>query len=152
MKLSPKRLFKRNPKLNENEEKSGAGVYDRYKTEWEVRPGGMLVQKRVEGREEGTITVRVSTGHQWHDISIGATSTFGELKVLLSLETGLWPREQRLIFRGKEREDCDHLHMVGVQNMDKVLLLEDPAIKERKLRSSTLAQIMGVPGNSFIRA
>ena len=77
MKLSPKRLFKRNPKLNENGEKIGAGVYDRYETEWEVRPGGMLVQKRVEGREEGTITVRVSTGHQWHDISIGATSTFG---------------------------------------------------------------------------
>ncbi|XP_078167344.1 BAG family molecular chaperone regulator 2-like [Carex rostrata] len=152
MKLSPKRLFKRKPKLNENGEKIGAGLYDRYETEWEVRPGGMLVQKRVEGREEG----RVSTGHQhqhqWHDISIGATSTFGELKVLLSLATGLWPREQRLIFRGKEREDCDHLHMVGVQNMDKVLLLEDPAIKERKLRSSTLAQIMGVPSNSFIRA
>lgn len=77
MKLSPKRLFKRNPKLNENGEKIGAGVYDRYETEWEVRPGGMLVQKRVEGREEGTITVRVSTGHQCHDISIGATSTFG---------------------------------------------------------------------------
>jgi Ubiquitin family len=76
----------------------------------------------------------------------------GELKVLLSLVTGLWPREQRLIFKGKEREDYDHLHMVGVQNMDKVLLLEDPVIKERKLRSSTLAQLMGVPSNSFIRS
>ncbi|KAJ4748578.1 hypothetical protein LUZ62_082983 [Rhynchospora pubera] len=152
MKLSPKRLFKRNAKLNANDERTGVGMYDRYETDWEVRPGGMLVQKRVEGREEETILVRVSTGNQWHDISIGATSTFGELKVLLSLATTLWPREQRLIFKGKEREDSDHLHMVGVQNMDKVLLLEDPAIKERKLRSSTLAQVMGVPCNSFIRA
>jgi hypothetical protein len=80
MKLSPKRLFKRSPKLNENEEKDGVIVYDRYETDWEVRPGGMLVQKRVEGREEGTITVRVSTGHQWYNISINATSTFGKFK------------------------------------------------------------------------
>uniref|UniRef100_A0A0A9HLN7 Uncharacterized protein n=1 Tax=Arundo donax TaxID=35708 RepID=A0A0A9HLN7_ARUDO len=40
--------------------------------------------------------------------------------------------------------------MVGVQDKDKVLLLEDPAIKERKLRSTTLAQLMGVPCHSFI--
>lgn len=53
----------------------------------------------------------------------------------MSLVTGLEPREQRLLFRGKEREDSDHLHMVGVKDADKVLLLEDPAIKERKLRA-----------------
>jgi hypothetical protein len=47
--------------------------------------------------------------------------------------TGLEPREQRLLFRGKEREDTDHLHMVGVK--DKVLLLEDPALKDMKLRA-----------------
>lgn len=47
----------------------------------------------------------------------------GELKVMLSMVTGLEPREQRLLFRGKEREDSDHLHMVGVRDRDKVLLL-----------------------------
>ena len=75
----------------------------------------------------------------------------GDLKVMLSLATGLWPREQRLLYRGKERDDCEHLHMVGVQDKDKVLLLEDPAVKERKLRSTTLAQLMGVPCHSFIQ-
>lgn len=55
--------------------------------------------------------------------------------MLVSLVTGLEPREQRLLFKGKEREDSDHLHMVGVKDADKVLLLEDPAIKERKLRA-----------------
>lgn len=50
--------------------------------QWELRPGGMLVQKREisESRHkpgEGTITVRVSYGTQWHDIPIKPTSTFG---------------------------------------------------------------------------
>lgn len=59
----------------------------------------------------------------------------GELKMILSLVTGLEPREQRLLFKGKEREDSEYLHMVGVRDKDKVLLLEDPAIKEMKLHA-----------------
>ncbi|OAY25616.1 BAG family molecular chaperone regulator 2 [Manihot esculenta] len=101
---------------------------------WELRPGGMLVQKRENGDSVGElITIRVSTLSQWHDISIDATSTFGELKIVLSLVSGLEPREQRLLFKGKEREDIEYLHMIGVRDKDKVFLLEDPAIKERKL-------------------
>ena len=47
---------------------------------WELRPGGMLVQKRETGGSvgDGMITVRVSTVSQWHDISIESTSTFGK--------------------------------------------------------------------------
>ncbi|XVF13982.1 hypothetical protein REPUB_Repub09cG0017100 [Reevesia pubescens] len=102
---------------------------------WELRPGGMLVQKRETGASvgDGLITVRVSTVSQWHDISIESTSTFGELKMILSLVTSLEPGEQRVLFKGKEREDDEYLHMVGVRDKDKVLLLEDPAIKEMKL-------------------
>lgn len=45
---------------------------------WEVRPGGMLVQKRESNKSVGElITIRVSTVSKWHDISIEATSTFG---------------------------------------------------------------------------
>ena len=47
--------------------------------------------------------------------------------------TGMEAREQRLLFKGKEREDGEYLHMVGVRDKDKVLLLQDPAIKEMKL-------------------
>nr|CAD1837148.1 unnamed protein product [Ananas comosus var. bracteatus] len=99
----------------------------------------MLVQKR-EGRGVAgdlLITVIVSTtagsSANCHDLTIGATSTFGEMKEALSMLTGLEPREQRLVFKGKEREDGDHLHMVGVRDRDKVLLLQDPAIREKKL-------------------
>ena len=64
--------------------------------------------------------------------------------MVLALVTGLEPKEQRLVFRGREREDSDHLHMVGVKDADKVLLLEDPAIKERKLRALR-NQVLGTP-------
>lgn len=47
---------------------------------WELRPGGMLVQKRESGDSSvgELISIRVSTVSQWHDISIEATSTFGK--------------------------------------------------------------------------
>lgn len=57
----------------------------------------------------------------------------GDLKRVLAQETGLEPKEQRLLFRGKEKDDEECLHMVGVKDMSKVILFEDPASKERKL-------------------
>jgi hypothetical protein len=159
---SPRRLFRSRSKSTVG---SGGSVdmcamvaAEHEKIEWEVRPGGMLVQKRRSPDDDledvETILVKVSTsgGGGWqHDVSIDATATFGDLKVMLSLATGLWPREQRLLYRGRERDDADHLHMAGVQDGDKVLLLEDPAVTERKLRSTSLAQLMGVPCHSFIQ-
>ncbi|KAG8482929.1 hypothetical protein CXB51_024272 [Gossypium anomalum] len=116
---------------------------------WELRPGGMLVQKRETSGSSGgggMITVRVSTVSECHYVSIESTSTFGELKMILSLLTSLEPREQRLLFKGKEREDDEYLHMVGVKDKDKVLLLEDPAIKEmKKLHRLTGTQQIGTP-------
>ncbi|KAF8715122.1 hypothetical protein HU200_027676 [Digitaria exilis] len=128
----------------------GAGG-GRGEIKWEVRPGGMLVQKRDGRADAEVITVRVATGFSWHDVSIGATCTFGELKVVLSMVTGLEPREQRLLFRGKEREDTDHLHMIGVRDRDKVLLLEDPALKDMKLRAVLAAQPVQSPYRPFIK-
>ncbi|KAK9225610.1 hypothetical protein WN943_010652 [Citrus x changshan-huyou] len=120
------------------------GINSSHEIKWELRPGGMLVQKRESGCEgEGSITIRVSTVSKWHDISIEATSTFGELKMILSMVSGLEPREQRLLFKGKEREDNEFLHMVGVRDKDKVLLLEDPAIKEMKLHGLRGGQPIG---------
>lgn len=63
----------------------------------------------------------------------------GELKMILSLVTGMEPKEQRVLFKGKEREDGEYLHMVGVRDRDKVLLLQDPAIKEMKLHGLATA-------------
>ncbi|KAJ0977328.1 hypothetical protein J5N97_012802 [Dioscorea zingiberensis] len=142
MKLRSRRLFRScSSKVGVGRETiracNGEGGGD---IQWEVRPGGMLVQKREGGKGGGElIRLRVSMGSHSHDISIGATSTFGELKVVMALVTGLEPRAQRIVYRGKEREDEDHLHMVGVKDADKVLLLEDPAIKEKKMRAMAMA-------------
>ncbi|XP_010257095.1 PREDICTED: BAG family molecular chaperone regulator 4 isoform X2 [Nelumbo nucifera] len=114
------------------------GVVENGKNEaihWELRPGGMLVQKREDGLGASgpMIKVKVSHGSYHHEISVPAQATFGDLKKVLANETGLEPKEQRLLFRGKEKEDDECLHMVGVKDMSKVVLLEDPASKERKL-------------------
>ncbi|TYI70744.1 hypothetical protein E1A91_D08G243400v1 [Gossypium mustelinum] len=102
---------------------------------WELRPGGMLVQKRDMGDASSgpMIKIKVSHGSFHHDITVPAQSTFGDLKKVLVQETGLEPKEQRLLFQGKEKDDEECLHMVGVKDMSKVVLLEDPASKERKL-------------------
>ncbi|KAG5254474.1 protein binding protein [Salix suchowensis] len=65
----------------------------------------------VKGNEKGPVVALT----MWHDISIEATSTFGELKMVLSLVTSLEPEEQRLLFKGKERDSGEYLHMVGVK-------------------------------------
>ncbi|KAG6697739.1 hypothetical protein I3842_09G216700 [Carya illinoinensis] len=57
----------------------------------------------------------------------------GDIKNALAQKTGLEPKEQRLMFRGKEKEDEEHLHMAGVKDRSKLLLLEDTASKVRKL-------------------
>lgn len=46
--------------------------------------------------------------------------------------TGLHPREQRLLFRGKEKDDSDFLHMAGVDDKSRITLVEDPDGKDRK--------------------
>lgn len=69
--------------------------------------------------------------------------------MVMSLMTGLEPREQRLLYKGKERGNGDYLHMVGVKDMDKVLLLADPASEERKRRALTVPGDQAV-GNSCI--
>lgn len=71
--------------------------------------------------------------------------------MVLSMVTGLEARAQRILFKGKEREDGDHLHMVGVKDNDKVLLLEDPAFKEKKNHLSSIEkinQVMASPCHS----
>ena len=83
IKLRAKKLFRSNSSSSSSKAgvagaasgNAGVGVI-----EWEVRPGGMLVQKRQNGGDgaKEVIQVRVSTGSKWHDISIGATCTFGE--------------------------------------------------------------------------
>ncbi|XP_015065158.1 BAG family molecular chaperone regulator 2-like [Solanum pennellii] len=144
IKLRCKKFFRSNSKVaSSNAVAADAKLGGEIK--WELRPGGMLVQKRecAENDGDSIITLRVSTVTQCHHISIQPTSSFGELKMILAMVTGLEPKEQRLLYKGKEREDCEYLHMVGVKDKDKVLLFQDPSIKERKLATNGHVQVIG---------
>lgn len=58
--------------------------------EWELRPGGMLVQKRNPDSDRTsapppTIRVRVKYGSVYHEIHISSQATFGKLRIILVL-------------------------------------------------------------------
>ncbi|ERM99173.1 hypothetical protein AMTR_s00092p00064570 [Amborella trichopoda] len=125
--LSFSRSGSKNGEMNEGSKEG--------KIEWEMRPGGMLVQKRCEvpdGSLAPTVRLRVAYGAFRYDISADPQSTFGELKKLLSSETGLQPGEMSISFRGKERENGDYLDNCGVKDRSKVVVIEDPTSRERK--------------------
>lgn len=105
--------------------------------DWEVRPGGMLVQRRDPAADQESapcpkIKVRVTHGSSLHEVSVSMQATFGELKKLLAPVTGLEPQDQKLIFKGKERDGKDFLDLAGVKEKSKMVLMEDPMSREKK--------------------
>ena len=56
----------------------------------------------------------------------------GELKKLLAPVTGLDPQDQKLIFRGKERDGKVFLDLAGVKEKSNMVLMEDPMSREKK--------------------
>lgn len=103
---------------------------------WELRPCGMLVQKRVDADQNTkpppTIRVRVKYSSNYHEIYINSQATFGELKKMLSRPTGLHHEDQKLYYKGKERDSKQFLDMVGVKDKSKVVLVEDPISQEKR--------------------
>ncbi|TYG84770.1 hypothetical protein ES288_D01G275700v1 [Gossypium darwinii] len=57
----------------------------------------------------------------------------GELKKQIAEETGLEPDKQRVLFRGKEKEDDVHLSSAGMKDKSKILVLENPTGKVKKV-------------------
>ncbi|PWA72224.1 BCL-2-associated athanogene 3 [Artemisia annua] len=105
--------------------------------EWEVRPGGMLVQKRDPNDEvtrvpPPTIRVRVKYNSIYHEINISSQATFGELKKMLSGPTGLHHEDQKLTYKGKDRSNKTYLDFVGVKDRSKMVLVEDPLSQEKR--------------------
>ncbi|KAA3470021.1 BAG family molecular chaperone regulator 1-like [Gossypium australe] len=104
----------------------------------ELRPGGMLVQKRNPDSDRNsipppTIRVRVKYGSIYHEISISSQATFGELKKMLTGPTGLHHQDQKLLYKDKERDSKAFLDMAGVKDKSKIVLVEDPISQEKRL-------------------
>lgn len=114
----------------------GSGTEPR-SMEWEMRPGGMLVQRRTVDSDPNpvpppTIRVRVKYGSTYHEVNIGSQATFGELKKMLTGPTGLHHQDQKLFYKDKERDSKAFLDIVGVKDKSKLVLMEDPISQEKR--------------------
>lgn len=56
----------------------------------------------------------------------------GEVKKRMSGETGLEADEQRVVYRGKERENGEYLDLCGVKEGSKLVVIQDPSSIERR--------------------
>ncbi|XP_059661706.1 BAG family molecular chaperone regulator 1-like [Cornus florida] len=106
--------------------------------EWEIRPGGMLVQKRnLDPTQTSipipTIKVRVKYESSYHEVNISPQANFGELKKMVGSRTGLHPNDQKLMYKGKERDSRSYLDVVGVKDGSKIVVIEDVVSRERRL-------------------
>ncbi|KAJ9147854.1 hypothetical protein P3X46_029970 [Hevea brasiliensis] len=103
----------------------------------EIRPGGMLVQKRNSDPNQNSvpissIKVRVKYGSLSHQICVSSQASFGELKKILAEQTGVHPQDQKLIYKKKERDSKAYLDNAGVKDGSKIVLIEDITSRERR--------------------
>lgn len=107
--------------------------------DWEVRPCGMLVQKRDPDADASgaapvpTFRLKVKYGDSYHEIYISSQATFGELKKVLSSRTGLHPLDMKLMYKDKERDSSAFLDTAGMKDKSKLVLLEDPTAQAKRL-------------------
>ncbi|KAF2561039.1 hypothetical protein F2Q70_00015188 [Brassica cretica] len=106
--------------------------------DWEMRPGGMLVQKRnpdsdpVGAPPPPMIRVKIKYGSVYHEMSISPQASFGELKKMLSGPTGIHHQDQKLMYKEKERDSKAFLDVSGVKDKSKMVLIEDPIGQEKR--------------------
>ncbi|CAJ2666611.1 BAG family molecular chaperone regulator 3-like [Trifolium pratense] len=105
--------------------------------EWEMRPGGMLVQTRTTASDRNpvlvpTIRVRVKFRSIYHELNISSIASFGDLKKMLTGPTGLHHQDQKLFYKDKERDSKAFLDIVGVKDKSKLVLMEDPISQEKR--------------------
>ncbi|KAH9623280.1 hypothetical protein KSS87_021064 [Heliosperma pusillum] len=120
--------------MNETSKVNGGG--EERPENWEKRPSGMLVQKRIDADQPiklpPTIRVRVKYGLIYHEIHINSQATFGELKKMLTGPTGLHHEDQKVYYKKKERDSKQFLDIVGVKDKSKLVLEEDPISQEKR--------------------
>ncbi|KAL1830432.1 hypothetical protein ACET3Z_000083 [Daucus carota] len=106
-------------------------------TPWEMRPTGMLVQKRNIDADHcsvpvPTIRVKVKYGSSYLDFDISPQASFGDLKKLVAKPTGVHHEDQKLIFIDKERESRTFLDGAGVKDGSKLVLVADVDARESR--------------------
>ncbi|RDX64645.1 BAG family molecular chaperone regulator 1, partial [Mucuna pruriens] len=106
--------------------------------EWELRPGGMVVQKRnsdvnQNSTPKSTIKIKVKYDSSYHQIQVSPHASFGELKKMLVQPTGLHVQDQKLIYKKRERDSKSYLDVERVKDGSKLVLLVDIESRERRI-------------------
>ncbi|XP_022679235.1 BAG family molecular chaperone regulator 3-like, partial [Setaria italica] len=57
----------------------------------------------------------------------------GELKKLVAAKTGLHPDDQKVLYKDKDRDSKAFLDMASVKDQSKLVIVEDPEAKVRRL-------------------
>mmetsp|Transcript_38593 Transcript_38593/g.122361 ORF Transcript_38593/g.122361 Transcript_38593/m.122361 type:complete len:182 (+) Transcript_38593:10150-10695(+) len=67
-----------------------------------------------------------------HSLTVPASSTFADVKVVGKAVTGVPVEGQKLLFRGRERGDSDALAAAGVKSGAKIMLLEAEHLRAQR--------------------
>lgn len=103
--------------------------------EWEVRPSGMLVQKRETAAVPAapTIRVKVKYGEGYHEIYVSADATFGDVKKRVAERIGMHHLDLKVMFKDRERDSAAFIDVAGVKEGSKMLVVEDPTAKAKRI-------------------
>ncbi|XP_059276085.1 BAG family molecular chaperone regulator 3-like [Lycium ferocissimum] len=125
-------------RMKTNKKPNGNGLSS---SAWEMRPGGMLVQKRNSDSNQSSVTVptirlKVKYGSSYHEVKMSSQATFGELKKMLAGPTGLHSEDQKIFYKEKERDSRGFLDVAGLKDGSKLVLIEDEISREKRYLES----------------
>ena len=128
-------------KKKEEEQELGAGfpedtvrpgvIFQTYMVTRCFSGGGGDVDKAMGGGK--TMTIKYAHGIVMKSVSVSEDSTFAELKEAIARDSDVPVRYQRLLYRGREREDHERLRLAGVRSNAKVIL-DDTAYRHARVR------------------
>lgn len=78
------------------------------------------------------ITFNFVSAYRCDLLSVKLNVVTGVVKKIMSDETGLKVEEQRVIYKGKERENGEYLDVCGVKDKSKLVLIQDASSIERR--------------------
>jgi len=78
------------------------------------------------------ITFNFVSAYRCDLLSVKLSVVTGVVKKIMSDETGLKVEEQRVMYKGKERENGEYLDVCGVKDKSKLVLIQDASSIERR--------------------
>ncbi|XP_076912302.1 BAG family molecular chaperone regulator 4-like [Bidens hawaiensis] len=86
------------------------------------------------GGNNNMMKIKVTFGSNNFHVFTSPQSTFGDLKQEIAKATGVDPKAQTVLFRGKESEDHESLQMAGLKDNAKVILIENTPTKNEDVK------------------